>query len=62
MKYQVGDLLESSKKDIILIAEIHGSGLIVGYWGSDYLRNIGYAQNIDINVANGYWKHYPVVK
>jgi hypothetical protein len=61
MKYQVGDILETSKKDFILIAEIVGD-LIVGYWGADYLRNIGYTTYINEKVKSGSWKHYPVVK
>lgn len=62
MKYQVGDILITSKHDIILIAEIHGNGLVVGYWGSDYLKNIGFAPNIDKKIVRGDWEHYPVVK
>jgi len=60
MKYQVGDLLISSKQQPILItAIIHD--FVRGYWGS-HLRGVGDIRNIDINIENGVWKHYPVVK
>ena len=43
-------------------AEINSNGLVVGYWGADYLRNIGYLTYINEKLKAGSWKYYPVVK